>query len=143
MATVAGADELGMSMSWERCDVVALDSQGVRRFFFLSLHIRLSPEGSLSYEAKGYGVIGRIQGLMHQQPQSWIEEKLARQMSDDRESHVGAGTPLGVAGNETADSRAKQEVGRAGAGLGGERGTRNWGAAVHCHSLDRLNVINP
>jgi len=29
MATVAEAEELGVSIAWERCDVVGLDSQGV------------------------------------------------------------------------------------------------------------------
>jgi len=42
-------------MAWERCDVVALDSQGV---------------------------IHRICNLMSQEPRSWVEETLARQMEE-------------------------------------------------------------
>jgi len=53
MSTIADAEELGVSMAWEKCDVVALDSKGVME---------------------------RILGLTHQQPRSWIEEKLVRQM---------------------------------------------------------------
>jgi len=29
MATIAGAEALGVSLAWEKCDVVALDSKGV------------------------------------------------------------------------------------------------------------------
>jgi len=57
MAIIADAEALGVSMAWERCDAVPLDSKGV---------------------------IQRIQGLIHQAPRSWIEERLARQMAERR-----------------------------------------------------------
>jgi len=52
MATVADAEEVGVTLAWERCDTVALDSQGV---------------------------IQRIVDLMYLPPRSWIEERLVGQ----------------------------------------------------------------
>ena len=56
-ATVADAEEAGVMLSWESCDVVALDSQGV---------------------------IQRIVNLQHEAPRSWIEERLVRRCRQDR-----------------------------------------------------------
>jgi len=53
MSTIADAEALAVSIAWETCAVVALDSKGV---------------------------VERIQGLTHNQPRSWIEERLVRQM---------------------------------------------------------------
>jgi len=54
MATIADAEALGVSLAWDTCNTVALDSQGV---------------------------IQRIHGLNFRPPRFWIEERLARQMA--------------------------------------------------------------
>ena len=83
MSTIAGAEELGVSIAWETCDVVALDSKGV---------------------------IEKILGPIHQQPRSWIEERLAKQMIERPRTLMWVKGHDGVEGNEQVDSRAKQEV---------------------------------
>jgi len=83
MATVADAEELGVSLAWEKGDVGALDSKGV---------------------------IERIQGLTHQQPRSWIEERLGKQMEERPRTLMWVKGHSGVEGNEMADTRAKREV---------------------------------
>ena len=70
-------------MAWEIHDVVALDSKGV---------------------------IQRIQGLVHQMPRPWIEERLARQMIERPRTLMWVKGHNGVEGNEQADTRAKREV---------------------------------
>jgi len=87
MATIADAEAMGVSLAWDTCDTVALDSQGV---------------------------IQRIHGLKLRAPRSWIEERLARQMAEIRETEgadVGERHD-GVEGNEAAGSRANEEVWR-------------------------------
>jgi len=64
VTTVSDAEELGVAMAWERCDMVALDSQGVIR---------------------------HISNLMSQEPRSWIEDKLVRQMAEASDPAVGQG----------------------------------------------------
>jgi len=83
MATVADAEELGVPIAWEEHDVVALDSKGV---------------------------IQRIQGLRDLQPRSWIEERLARQMTERPRTLMWIKGHDGVRGNEEADAMAKREV---------------------------------
>ena len=56
VAAVADAEEVGVMLAWEECDIVALDSQGV---------------------------IQRIQSLQHQPPRSWVEEKHRAQMGKE------------------------------------------------------------
>jgi len=85
MATVVNAEALGVSLGWEQHDIVALDSKGV---------------------------IQRIQGLAHQQPRSWIEERLAIQMMKRPRTLIWVKGHDGAEGNEMADARAKKEVGR-------------------------------
>ena len=55
MATIADAEALVIFSSWDTCDMVALDSQGV---------------------------IQRIHSLTLQAPRPWIEERLAGQMAE-------------------------------------------------------------
>jgi len=85
MATVADAEELGVSLAWEECDVVALDSKGV---------------------------IQRIQELETAPPRSWIEERLVTQMRIRPRTLMWVKGHDGVVGNEMADARAKREVKR-------------------------------
>jgi len=85
MATVADAEELGVSLAWEEHDVVALDSKGV---------------------------IQRIQGLTYKQPRSWIEERLVQQMAERPRELMWVKGHDGTEGNEMADMRAKREVRR-------------------------------
>jgi len=73
MATIADLEALGVSLAWERCDVVALDSKGV---------------------------IQKIQGLEHQAPRSWIEERLASQMVERPRTLMWVKGHDGVEGNE-------------------------------------------
>jgi len=82
-ATVADAEEVGVMLSWEHSNVVALDSQGV---------------------------IQRIENLRHKAPRSWIEEKLTRQMQERPRALMWVRGHTGVKGNEEADARAKAEV---------------------------------
>ena len=84
-ATVADAEELGISMAWEKCDVVALDSKGV---------------------------IQRVQSLAHQQPRSWIEERLVKQMKERPRTLMWVKGHDGVERNEEADMKAKEGVNR-------------------------------
>jgi len=83
MATIADAEELGVSMAWEEHDVVALDSMGV---------------------------IQRILKLRDEQPRSWIEERLVRQMIGRPRTLMWVKGHDGVEGNERADARAKKGV---------------------------------
>jgi len=83
MATTADAEALGVSLAWQTCDKVALDSQGV---------------------------IQRIYGLTTQAPRSWIEERLARQMAERPRVLIWVKGHSGVVGNGEADVRAKSEV---------------------------------
>jgi len=84
MATVADAEELGVSLAWEENDVVVLDSKGV---------------------------IQRIQGLAYTQPRSWIEEKLVKQMVEKPRTLMWVKGHSKVERSELADARAKREVG--------------------------------
>ena len=83
MATIADVEALGVSLAWEQCDVVALDSKGV---------------------------IQKIQGSEYQAPRSWIEERLASQMIERPRTLMWVKGHDGVEGNEEADARAKKEV---------------------------------
>ena len=83
LATIADAEELGVSMAWEQHDTVALDSMGV---------------------------IQRIQKLRDVQPRSWIEERLVQQMTERPRTLMWVKGHDGVEGNEEADARAKRGV---------------------------------
>jgi len=84
-ATVADAEETGVLLAWEDCDVVALDSQGV---------------------------IQRIQNLRYTRPRSWIEEKLIAQMQERPRTLMWVKGHSGVRGNEEADRIAGKTVRR-------------------------------
>jgi len=82
MVTVADAEALGISLPWESGDVVVLDSQGV---------------------------IQRVRGLMFQEPRSWIEERLVRQIAGRPRVVMRVNGHSGIVGNEMADNRARSE----------------------------------
>ena len=82
-ATVADAEEARVMKAWERCGVVALDSQGV---------------------------IQRISNLKYANPRSWIEEELVAQMKEKPRTLMWVRGHSRVEGNEEADKRAKREV---------------------------------
>ena len=83
VSTIADAEALGVSLAWEASDAVALDSRGV---------------------------IERILGLIHQQPRSWIEERLTRQIIERPRTLRWVKGHERVEVIEQADNRAKQEV---------------------------------
>ena len=83
VATIADAEALGVSLAWYMYDTVAPDSQGV---------------------------IQRIHELKLRAPQSWIEERLARQMAERPRVLMWVKGHDGMEGNEAAGSRAKEEV---------------------------------
>jgi len=58
------------------------------------------------------GVIQRIQALRDQQPRSWIEERLVRQMRERPRTLMWVKGHDGVEENERVDARAKAEVKR-------------------------------
>jgi len=78
-ATVADAEEVGVMLSWENSNTVALDSQGV---------------------------IQRIANLQYKEPKSWIEERLVRHMQAHPRSLMWVRGHAGVGGSEEADKRA-------------------------------------
>jgi len=65
LATIADAEAAGVALVWERCDTVALNSQGVMR---------------------------RILSLVDQPSRSWIEEKLVGQMMERPRRLMWVGT---------------------------------------------------
>jgi len=83
MATVADAEALGVKLAWEGVDCVALDSQGVLR---------------------------RTWNLQYEDPQSWIEEALKKQMQERSGVLMWVKGHSGEVRNEEADRRAKMEV---------------------------------
>jgi len=80
---VADAKALEISIAWGSGGVVALYSQGV---------------------------IQRVRGLMLQEPRSWVEGRLSRQMAERLRTLMWVKGHEGKEGNEMADTRAKKVV---------------------------------
>ena len=84
LSTVADAEEVGVMLAWEECDIVALDH---------------------------HGAIQRIWDMQYCQSRPWIEERLKAQMVRPRALMWVRGH-TGVEANEQADARAREGVGK-------------------------------